>query len=131
MSRQTIDFGIDLGTTNSCIALVKGTEIEVIRNNEGFEYTPSAVGIDRKGRVHVGRPGDRRLQVGLAGAGVHDRAGRAVAGGHQRAVHEVAQHAAGDPGAVHDRARHDSPLDATTLTVKVTVHKRFSYRKGQ
>ena len=55
MSRTTMDFGIDLGTTNSCIACVTGTSAEVIRNNEGFEYTPSAVWIDRNGRLYVGR----------------------------------------------------------------------------
>lgn len=55
MARATVDFGIDLGTTNSCIGCVKGTEVEIIRNNEGFEYTPSAVWIDKKGRIHVGR----------------------------------------------------------------------------
>lgn len=63
MTRQTIDFGIDLGTTNSCIALVKGTEIEVIRNNEGFDTTPSAVGIDRKGRLHVGRAAKEQFEA--------------------------------------------------------------------
>jgi molecular chaperone DnaK len=55
MTRTTIDIGIDLGTTNSCIALLKGTEVEVLRNNEGMEYTPSAVWLDRKDRLHVGQ----------------------------------------------------------------------------
>jgi len=55
MNRTTIDFGIDLGTTNSCIALAKGAGVEIIRNNEGFECTPSALWIDRKNRMHVGR----------------------------------------------------------------------------
>jgi len=35
MARMTIDFGIDLGTTNSSIAVLKGTEVEVFKNNEG------------------------------------------------------------------------------------------------
>jgi molecular chaperone DnaK len=55
MNRQTIDYGIDLGTTNSEIARLNGTEIEVFRNAEGFEYTPSAVWIDKKGNLVVGR----------------------------------------------------------------------------
>jgi molecular chaperone DnaK len=55
VSRATIDFGIDLGTTSSCIACAAGTRVEIIRNNEGLETTPSAVWIDRKGRLHVGR----------------------------------------------------------------------------
>jgi molecular chaperone DnaK len=55
MTRSTIDLGIDLGTTNSCIALLKGTEVEILRNNDGLETTPSAVWIDRKDRLHVGQ----------------------------------------------------------------------------
>lgn len=62
MRRTTVDFGIDLGTTNSSIALLKGTEVEVFRNNEGFEYTPSAVWIDRKGKVYVGRQAKEHLE---------------------------------------------------------------------
>jgi molecular chaperone DnaK len=55
MARTTIGYGADLGTTNSSIALVRGTHPEVFRNVEGFEYTPSAVSIDAKGKLHVGR----------------------------------------------------------------------------
>jgi molecular chaperone DnaK len=55
MARATIDFGIDLGTTNSCIAHVDGALVQLVRNNEGSESTPSAVWVDRKGRLHVGR----------------------------------------------------------------------------
>jgi len=62
MTRTTIDFGIDLGTTNSEIAVIKGTEIEVFKNNEGFEYTPSAVWIDQKNRFWVGRQAKERLE---------------------------------------------------------------------
>jgi molecular chaperone DnaK len=55
VTRTTIDLGIDLGTTNSCIAHLKGTEVEILRNNDGQEYTPSAVWIDRRERLHVGQ----------------------------------------------------------------------------
>jgi molecular chaperone DnaK len=55
MNRQTIDYGIDLGTTNSEIARLNGTEIEIFRSAEGFEYTPSAVWIDKQGKLVVGR----------------------------------------------------------------------------
>lgn len=55
MERSTVDFGIDLGTTNSCIAVLEGTTTHVIRTNERAEYTPSVVSIDRKGRLHVGQ----------------------------------------------------------------------------
>lgn len=61
MERATIDFGIDLGTTNSSIAVLNGTATEVFRNNEGQELTPSAVWIDSKGRLYVGRRAKERL----------------------------------------------------------------------
>jgi molecular chaperone DnaK len=55
MTRTTIDFGIDLGTTNSEIAVLKGTQVHVFRSNAGDEYTPSAVWIDRQKNLIVGR----------------------------------------------------------------------------
>jgi molecular chaperone DnaK len=54
MSRTTIDFGIDLGTTNSAIAFLKGVGTEIIKNNLDADITPSAVSIDKKGAVLVG-----------------------------------------------------------------------------
>ncbi|WP_250280881.1 Hsp70 family protein [Frankia sp. CiP1_Cm_nod2] len=53
--RDTIDFGIDLGTTNSAIAVVNDGTVTVIKNNDGWETTPSAVWIPKPGVVHVGR----------------------------------------------------------------------------
>jgi molecular chaperone DnaK len=88
--RSTIDFGIDLGTTNSCIALLKGTEVEIVRNNDGQEYTPSAVWIDRKDRLHVGQRAKEqyeaddenaaiefKLQMGKSTERTFQRSGRA------------------------------------------------------
>jgi molecular chaperone DnaK len=54
MSRTTIDFGIDLGTTNSAIAVLKGVGTEIIKNNADADITPSAVSIDKKGALLVG-----------------------------------------------------------------------------
>ena len=62
MSRSTIDFGIDLGTTNSTIAVLAGTEVQIFRNNEGFETTPSAVWFDKGSRLFVGRRAKERLE---------------------------------------------------------------------
>lgn len=62
MERTTIDFGIDLGTTNSEIALFKGNEVEVIKNNLNAEYTPSAVWIDKKNHLHVGQTAKDRAE---------------------------------------------------------------------
>jgi molecular chaperone DnaK len=53
--RSTIDFGIDLGTTNSSIAVLKGIEPVIIKNNENDDITPSAVWISRQGQIFVGR----------------------------------------------------------------------------
>ncbi len=54
MKNVTIDFGIDLGTTNSTIARLNGLDAEVFKNNDGNEFTPSAVWIDKKEAEHVG-----------------------------------------------------------------------------
>jgi len=62
MARVTIDYGIDLGTTNSEIAMLKGTEIEVFKDNDGFDHTPSVVWIDKQNRTRVGQPAKTRLE---------------------------------------------------------------------
>jgi molecular chaperone DnaK len=63
MSRTTINVGIDLGTTNSSIAIFDGMEIQVIRNNANTDCTPSAVWIDKNSRLFVGAPAYKRLEV--------------------------------------------------------------------
>lgn len=55
MERQTVDFGIDLGTTNSEIAVLEGTTQRIIRTNENADYTPSAVSFNKKGALRVGQ----------------------------------------------------------------------------
>jgi molecular chaperone DnaK len=54
MKRTTIDFGIDLGTTNSAVAVLNGVTTEIIKNNDNADVTPSAVSINRKGAAFVG-----------------------------------------------------------------------------
>lgn len=54
MNRSTIDFGIDLGTTNSAIAVLDGVAQTILKNNEDQDTTPSAVLIDKNKQVHVG-----------------------------------------------------------------------------
>ena len=61
MARQTIDFGIDLGTTNSSIAVLDKHGPHVFRNNEGNQITPSAVYIDKKGAIRVGDAAKERI----------------------------------------------------------------------
>ena len=48
MSRQTIDFGIDLGTTNSAISLLRDVKPEIIKNNDDIDITASAVYIGKR-----------------------------------------------------------------------------------
>jgi len=47
--------GIDLGTTNSCMAIMEGNEPKVIGNKEGNRTTPSVVAFTKSGEVHVGQ----------------------------------------------------------------------------
>src|SRR5262245_28050183 len=46
--------GIDLGTTNSCVAVMEGGEPKVIPNAEGFRTTPSVVAFSKSGERLVG-----------------------------------------------------------------------------
>ena len=49
--------GIDLGTTNSCVAVMEGGEAIVIPNAEGARTTPSAVAFSKTGERMVGSGG--------------------------------------------------------------------------
>lgn len=63
MARETVDFGIDLGTTNSAIAMSTGADADIVRNNLRDEYTPSAVHINRSGHVLVGKRARNKLDA--------------------------------------------------------------------
>jgi len=52
--------GIDLGTTNSCIALMEGKDAKVIENSEGARTTPSMVAFADDGERLVGQPAKRQ-----------------------------------------------------------------------
>jgi len=52
--------GIDLGTTNSCVAIMDGKTPKVIENAEGSRTTPSVVGIQEDGGRVVGQPAKRQ-----------------------------------------------------------------------
>ena len=52
--------GIDLGTTNSCVAVMEGREPVVITNSEGKRTTPSIVGFVKDGERKIGDPAKRQ-----------------------------------------------------------------------
>ena len=52
--------GIDLGTTNSCVAVMEGNEPTVIINNEGQRTTPSVVAFTDGGERKIGNPAKRQ-----------------------------------------------------------------------
>jgi len=55
--------GIDLGTTNSCVAVMEGNEPVVIPNSEGRRTTPSIVGFSDNGERKVGDPAKRQAII--------------------------------------------------------------------
>ncbi len=52
--------GIDLGTTNSCVAIMEGDKVKVIENSEGERTTPSIVAYTDDEQILVGRPAKRQ-----------------------------------------------------------------------
>jgi molecular chaperone DnaK len=60
MSEKEKVVGIDLGTTNSCIAIVRGGRPEVLLNAEGERITPSAVAFTENGEILVGQLAKRQ-----------------------------------------------------------------------
>jgi molecular chaperone DnaK len=82
MNRTTIDFGIDLGTTNSAIAVLKGTATEIVKNNHDADITSSSVYISKQARVQVGQRARNRLEDQQAADDVYIEFKRRMGTGH-------------------------------------------------
>merc|ERR1712022_47532 len=52
--------GIDLGTTNSCVAIMEGTQAKVLENAEGARTTPSVVAFTDESEKLIGQPAERQ-----------------------------------------------------------------------
>src|SRR5580704_10583127 len=59
-SKSDVIIGIDLGTTNSVVAVMEGGEVKVIANQDGDRLTPSVVAFTDKGDRLVGSPAKRQ-----------------------------------------------------------------------
>ena len=70
MANQTISIGIDLGTTNSSVAINSNGAIEIIKKPGGLEYTPSVFGFDRAKNKVVGQRAYDALYLDASDAGI-------------------------------------------------------------
>ena len=62
MNTQNIQIGIDLGTTNSEVAVNIGGNVEIVKNIFNDEYTHSVVGVDKSGNIIVGKTAKESLR---------------------------------------------------------------------
>ena len=69
--------GIDLGTTNSVVAIMEGRDPKVIENEEGNRLTPSVVGFSKDGEILVGQVARRQAIASAAGMSSSSASGSA------------------------------------------------------
>ncbi|MFZ4762365.1 MAG: molecular chaperone DnaK [Alphaproteobacteria bacterium] len=124
--------GIDLGTTNSCVAIMEGLQARVLENAEGARTTPSMVSFSNNGELLVGQPAKRQAVTNpestlyaikrLIGRRSDDRAVREMA---EKAPYKIV---AGDNGdawvSIQDKKYAPSQISAHILQkMKETAEK--------
>jgi molecular chaperone DnaK len=62
-ARRSRVVGIDLGTTNSCVALASGGQARILSSRHGYATVPSVVAYDAQGRLLVGHPAKAQMLV--------------------------------------------------------------------
>jgi molecular chaperone DnaK (HSP70) len=72
VAHQTISIGIDLGTTNSSVAVNNNNAIEIVKKPGGLEYTPSVFGFDKAKNKVVGQRAYDSLYSETSDAGIHN-----------------------------------------------------------
>lgn len=84
--------GIDLGTTNSCVAVMEGKEARIIENAEGARTTPSMVAFTKDGERLVGQPAKRQAVTNPENTlyGIKRLIGRSFDGEHAKNIAERA-----------------------------------------
>lgn len=80
--------GIDLGTTNSCVAIMDGREVKIIENNIGARTTPSVVAFTDDGEILVGQAA--RGQAVMNAKGTVTASKRLIGRRYSDGVHDVA-----------------------------------------
>jgi molecular chaperone DnaK len=62
---MSVTIGIDLGTTNSCCAVMQSSKPKIVENQEGKSTTPSVVAIGKEGETLVGDPARRQMALNV------------------------------------------------------------------
>src|SRR5580765_7405283 len=115
--------GIDLGTTNSCVAVMEGSEMKVIPNEEGGRTTPSVVAFTKDGEKLVGQVAKRQAITNAENTvySVKRFMGRRfdeVAGSEVKMVPYTVAKGDGDAAAINIRGKTVTPPEISALILQ-------------
>ena len=99
--------GIDLGTTNSCVAVMEGGQPTVIANTEGARTTPSVVAFTKTGERLVGEPAKRQAVTNA-----------------ERTISSIKREMGTDYKVTIEDKKEDKKEDKTTATSQITTIKK-------